>query len=46
VLSTLGEVRAAADWNAIAREYYARAAPATPLGEAEWAFWSGLQAAA
>jgi predicted unusual protein kinase regulating ubiquinone biosynthesis (AarF/ABC1/UbiB family) len=46
VLSTLGEVRAAADWNAIAREYYAGAAPATPLGEAEWAFWSGLQAAA
>jgi predicted unusual protein kinase regulating ubiquinone biosynthesis (AarF/ABC1/UbiB family) len=46
VLSTLGEVRAAADWNAIAREYYAGAAPATPLGEAERAFWSGLQAAA
>jgi predicted unusual protein kinase regulating ubiquinone biosynthesis (AarF/ABC1/UbiB family) len=46
VLSTLGEVRAAADWHAIAREYYARAAPATPLGEAEWAFWAGLQAAA
>jgi predicted unusual protein kinase regulating ubiquinone biosynthesis (AarF/ABC1/UbiB family) len=46
VLSTLGEVRAAADWNAVAREYYAGDAPATPLGEAEWAFWSGLQAAA
>ena len=40
VLSTLGEVRAAADWHAIAREYYAGAAPATPLGEAERAFWS------
>jgi predicted unusual protein kinase regulating ubiquinone biosynthesis (AarF/ABC1/UbiB family) len=40
VLSTLGEVRAAADWHAIAREYYAGATPATPLGEAEQAFWS------
>ena len=40
VLSTLGEVRAAADWHAVAREYYAGAAPATPLGEAERAFWS------
>ena len=46
LLSTLGEVRAAADWNAIAREYYAGAGPATPLGEAEQAFWSDLQAAA
>jgi predicted unusual protein kinase regulating ubiquinone biosynthesis (AarF/ABC1/UbiB family) len=46
VLSTLGEVRAGADWHAIAREYYAGAAPATPLGEAESAFWSGLEVAA
>jgi hypothetical protein len=46
VLSTLGEVRAAADWNAVAREYYADAPPATPLGAAEHAFWSELQAAA
>ena len=46
VLSTLGEARASADWHAIAREYYAGAAPATPLGEAEWQFWTGLQAAA
>jgi predicted unusual protein kinase regulating ubiquinone biosynthesis (AarF/ABC1/UbiB family) len=46
VLSALGEVRGCADWHAIAREYYAGAAPATPLGEAEAAFWSGLQAAA
>jgi len=46
VLSTLGEVRAAADWNAIAREYYGGAPPSTPLGEADHAFWSGLQAAA
>ncbi|MEZ0292949.1 MAG: ABC1 kinase family protein [Solirubrobacteraceae bacterium] len=46
VLSTLGEVRAAADWNAIAREYYGGALPSTPLGEADHAFWSDLQAAA
>ena len=46
VLSTLGEVRAAADWNAIAREYYGGGPPSTPLGEDEAAFWSGLQAAA
>src|SRR5215213_222449 len=39
VLSTLGEVHASADWNAIAREYYAGDPPATPLGEAEAAFW-------
>jgi predicted unusual protein kinase regulating ubiquinone biosynthesis (AarF/ABC1/UbiB family) len=46
VLSTLGEVRAAADWNAIAREYYADGPPSTPLGAAEHAFWTDLQAAA
>ena len=46
VLSTLGEVRAGADWHAIAREYYARAAPSTPLGEAEAEFWPEVQAAA
>jgi predicted unusual protein kinase regulating ubiquinone biosynthesis (AarF/ABC1/UbiB family) len=46
VLSTLGEVRASADWHAISREYWAGGAPATPLGAAEWEFWAGLQAAA
>jgi ABC1 atypical kinase-like domain len=49
VLSTLGEVRASADWHAISREYWARppgGTPATPLGAAEWEFWAGLQAAA
>jgi len=40
VLSTLGELRASADWNAIAREYYAAAPASTPLGEAEHAFWA------
>jgi predicted unusual protein kinase regulating ubiquinone biosynthesis (AarF/ABC1/UbiB family) len=40
VLSTLGELRASADWNAISREYYAAAPASTPLGEAEHAFWA------
>jgi ABC1 atypical kinase-like domain len=46
VLSVLGEVRGCADWHAIAREYYAGDAPATPLGEAEAAFWADERAAA
>jgi predicted unusual protein kinase regulating ubiquinone biosynthesis (AarF/ABC1/UbiB family) len=46
VLSTLGEVRACADWNAVAREYYAGGAPATPLGVAERDFWERAAAAA
>ena len=46
VFATLGEARAAADWNAIAREYYVDAPPATALGEAEAAFWSPRSAAA
>jgi predicted unusual protein kinase regulating ubiquinone biosynthesis (AarF/ABC1/UbiB family) len=46
VLSTLGEVRGCADWNAIAREYYAGDPPATPLGQAEADFWPDLPAAA
>ena len=40
------EVRAAADWNAIAREFYLGAPPATPLGVAEAAFWAPRSAAA
>jgi predicted unusual protein kinase regulating ubiquinone biosynthesis (AarF/ABC1/UbiB family) len=40
VLSTLGELRACADWNAISREYYAASPASTPLGEAEHAFWA------
>jgi predicted unusual protein kinase regulating ubiquinone biosynthesis (AarF/ABC1/UbiB family) len=39
VLSTLGELRATADWSALGREYHAGAAPATPLGELDAAFW-------
>ena len=46
VFATLGEARAAADWNAIAREYYLDAPPTTALGEAEAAFWSPRSAAA
>jgi predicted unusual protein kinase regulating ubiquinone biosynthesis (AarF/ABC1/UbiB family) len=40
VLSTLGELRAEADWNAIAREYFADAPPSTELGEQDAAFWA------
>jgi hypothetical protein len=40
VLSTLGELRAGADWNALAGEYWNDgAAPSTPLGERDAAFW-------
>jgi predicted unusual protein kinase regulating ubiquinone biosynthesis (AarF/ABC1/UbiB family) len=39
VFSTLGELRARADWAAIGREYHAGAAPATPLGELDASFW-------
>ncbi len=46
VLSALGEVRASADWHAVAREYYAGDGPSTELGAEERAFWAGLQAAA
>jgi hypothetical protein len=46
VLSTLGEVRACADWHAIAREYYAGDPPSSPLGRSEREFWGNLQAAA
>jgi predicted unusual protein kinase regulating ubiquinone biosynthesis (AarF/ABC1/UbiB family) len=41
VLSTLGELRAGADWHALASEYWSDdAAPSTPLGEQDAAFWS------
>jgi hypothetical protein len=40
VLSTLGELRAGADWHAIASEYYEDSGPATELGEQDAAFWS------
>jgi hypothetical protein len=41
VLSTLGELRAGADWHALASEYWSDdAAPSTPLGEQDAAFWA------
>jgi hypothetical protein len=40
VLSTLGELRAGADWHALASEYWSDdAPPSTPLGEQDAAFW-------
>jgi predicted unusual protein kinase regulating ubiquinone biosynthesis (AarF/ABC1/UbiB family) len=40
VLSTLGELRAGADWHALASEYWGDdATPSTPLGEQDAAFW-------
>jgi predicted unusual protein kinase regulating ubiquinone biosynthesis (AarF/ABC1/UbiB family) len=39
VLSTLGELRASADWHAIAREYFADTGPSTELGEIDARFW-------
>jgi predicted unusual protein kinase regulating ubiquinone biosynthesis (AarF/ABC1/UbiB family) len=40
VLSTLGELRAGADWHAIAREYFDAGEPSTELGELDAAFWT------
>ena len=39
VFSTLGELRARADWAALGREYHAGAEPSTPLGELDASFW-------
>jgi predicted unusual protein kinase regulating ubiquinone biosynthesis (AarF/ABC1/UbiB family) len=40
VLTTLGDVRAAADWHALGSEYWEDAPPSTPLGEEDNAFWA------
>jgi predicted unusual protein kinase regulating ubiquinone biosynthesis (AarF/ABC1/UbiB family) len=40
VFSTLGELRARADWAALGHEYHSDGPPATPLGELDAAFWS------
>jgi len=40
VLAVLGELRAGADWAALAAEYFAAAPPSTPLGEQDAAFWT------
>jgi predicted unusual protein kinase regulating ubiquinone biosynthesis (AarF/ABC1/UbiB family) len=39
VLSTLGELRAGADWSALGSEYWADAPPSTPLGVQDARFW-------
>jgi hypothetical protein len=39
VFSTLGELRARADWAALGREYHACAEPSTRLGELDAEFW-------
>ena len=39
VLSTLGELRAGADWSALGSEYWGDAPPSTPLGEEDARFW-------
>jgi len=41
VFSTLGELRARADWAALGREYHADADPSTPLGRLDADFWDG-----
>jgi predicted unusual protein kinase regulating ubiquinone biosynthesis (AarF/ABC1/UbiB family) len=46
VFSTLGELRASADWAAIGAEYHAGARPSTPLGEADARFWGARRPAA
>jgi ABC1 atypical kinase-like domain len=39
VFSTLGELRAEADWAALGHEYHAGGPPVTPLGELDAGFW-------
>jgi predicted unusual protein kinase regulating ubiquinone biosynthesis (AarF/ABC1/UbiB family) len=39
VFSTLGELRAGADWYALADELWSGTPPSTPLGELDAAFW-------
>ena len=48
VFSTLGELRAGADWSALGREFFGGAEPSTPLGELDAEFWAsrGVPAAA
>jgi hypothetical protein len=41
VFITLADLRAGADWAAIAAEYFSGAPPSTELGEAERSFWAG-----
>src|SRR5215217_712304 len=40
VFSTLGELRAGADWHGLGAEFFADAPPSTPLGEADREYWN------
>ena len=42
VFSTLGELRAGADWSALGREFFAGGPASTPLGLQDADFWKGL----
>jgi predicted unusual protein kinase regulating ubiquinone biosynthesis (AarF/ABC1/UbiB family) len=46
LFSVFGELRAGADWNALALEYIAQAPPGTPLGRTEHAWVAGVPVAA
>jgi len=41
VFTVLGELRAGADWNALATEFFAGEPAGTPLGDQDRAFWDG-----
>jgi hypothetical protein len=43
VFTVLGELRAGADWHALAREFFADGPPSTPLGELDAAFWASRE---
>jgi hypothetical protein len=45
IFTTLGELRAGADWYSLASEYFADAPPSTGLGEADEAHWNSRGAA-
>jgi predicted unusual protein kinase regulating ubiquinone biosynthesis (AarF/ABC1/UbiB family) len=45
VFSTLGELRAGADWHGLGAEFFADAPPTTPLGEEDHDYWDTRGAA-
>ncbi|MGK2938863.1 MAG: ABC1 kinase family protein [Solirubrobacteraceae bacterium] len=44
LFAVLGELRAGADWGAMALEYLSDAEPSTPMGERDAAHWNGVRA--
>lgn len=46
VFTVLGELRAGADWHALAREFFADAGPSTPLGALDAEYWASRDALA